>query len=149
MFKRFLPRMATIAKNSINASIKHEGNLPKNRSSKPFSEAAAQRNNGEGITPTKPSEQNSTLSDLEKLRRRHGFNPQDSILDAKLGEPAYPGSPAPDIRITSSRENRRMHPQERPQPVKDADTPSSIFNAKSGDPAYPGSPATSDPRLIS
>jgi hypothetical protein len=154
MFKRSLSRMGDIAKNSINASIKGEGNLTKNRSSKPFSEAA-QRNKGEGITPTKPSEQNNTPSNLEKLRRFHRYkpesNPQDSILYAKPGDPAYPGSPAAfDPRLTSSHETPKTLPKERPKPVHPESKPQdSILNAKPGDPAYPGSTAAFDPRLIS
>ncbi len=150
MLKRFLPRMAAIAKNDINSSTKCDGSLPKNRSSKPFSEAA-QRNTGDGMTSTNPSEQNSTLSDLEKLRRRHGLNRQDSILDAKPGDPAYPGSPAAfDSRLTSSHETPKTLHKERPKPVhRESNPQDSILDAKPGDPAYPGSPAAFDPRLTS
>lgn len=130
MFRRPFIRMGESAKNSINSSIKGEGNLTKNRSSKPFSEAA-QRNKGEGITPTKPSEQNNTPSNLEKLRRFHRYklesNPQDSILYAKPGDPAYPGSPAAfDPRLTSSPETPETLPKELSRLVQEGKIPPGV-----------------------
>ncbi len=154
MLKRFLSRTASIAKNNIDSGIKRDGSLPKNGSIKPFSEAV-QQHKGEGMTSTKPSEQNSTLSNLEKLRRFHGLkresNPQDSILNAKPGDPAYPGSPAAfDPRLTSLHETPKTLHKEKPKPVHPESNPQeSILYAKPGDPAYPGSPAAFDPRLTS
>ncbi len=78
MHRRSL-RIADIAKQSVAPNTK----LMLKQSSQPFSEAA-KRNEGEGITSTTPSEQNSAISKVEKHRRdfyrhyRHQFLIEES-----------------------------------------------------------------------